>query len=639
MSSKESTPPDRTTQLAERRDDPGRVIFAPGHERPDDADMDAEDCWDRGCTLCELHASFCFCLRCHFQAQAERQEFGLGPFDLETEHQLQVQLRAEHEAARAEEAFLKLEQQAADELPDNSVVLVAPERAPDEPLLEWLMRPAEILEATPTNRQRVKAEREAEAQRMAEHEARVAADMAEIPTSVRETVMAFENGSGLVNIEGKDRDGLMRVLEHVGLAIRYNTREAQVNTTHEALTWEPLTTHKLHPKIWAAEKERRVQAKWSPLDDRLQDFIREMLPRRFFYLYEDKNGEQQAMRLVFGKDKWNESIGAISYMTEIDPLLEWLETLPAWDGVPRLNSWLLDILNPEPNAGNIRLTQWAGQFIFLGIVWRTFEPGTKLDEMPVLNGPGGIGKSTALRHVFPENGRDKLFTDGLKLAGPAKDRVEALQGRALVEISEMHGVTRADIDNLNSFLSQQDDGAIRLAYRRDPEPTPRRFCPVGTSHRSTFLPNDDNLRRWVPCYFRGGHFNNANDVRKYLDEHRPQLWAEAMVRYRQGVEARLPDALKPLQLEATKRARARDTIMEDAVDSWLKVSNGIRQGFTLAKLAVGVGLVHEDEAPKLNMRDQHRIGAILQSLGYTPGRERREDGSRPTVWRSDWKQS
>ena len=78
----------------------------------------------------------------------------------------------------------------------------------------------------------------------------------------------------------------------------------------------------------------------------------------------------------------------------------------------------------------------------------------------------------------------------------------------------------------------------------------------------------------------------------------------------------LPDSLKTYQRSATGRARSPDTIMEDAVQDWLSApQNGVRIAFTIAELAVGIGLVTEDSPAKLAMRDQHRIATILHLTG------------------------
>ena len=41
-----------------------------------------------------------------------------------------------------------------------------------------------------------------------------------------------------------------------------------------------------------------------------------------------------------------------------------------------------------------QLREWASYSTFLGVVWRTYQPGTKHDEMVILQGAQGIGKST-----------------------------------------------------------------------------------------------------------------------------------------------------------------------------------------------------------------------------------------------------
>ena len=82
---------------------------------------------------------------------------------------------------------------------------------------------------------------------------------------------------------------------------------------------------------------------------------------------------------------------------------------------------------------SLDLAECAGRFMFLGTTWRTFAPGVKLDEMPVLiSRQGGIGKSTALARILPPE-FDHLFSDSLNFGGDAKQKVESLQGRAIVE--------------------------------------------------------------------------------------------------------------------------------------------------------------------------------------------------------------
>ena len=160
-----------------------------------------------------------------------------------------------------------------------------------------------------------------------------------------------------------------------------------------------------------------------------------------------------------------------------------------------------------------------------------------------LVGPQGIGKSTAWAWLLPgEPQRSLWFSDGLSFHDDQKAKAEALQGMVLVEASEMTGSTKAEVETIKRFLSRTNDN-IRLTYRRDPSPLLRRCMIVGTTNDPRCLPNDSSgNRRFLPVPCTGG---DPAHTRAYLDEHREQLWAEALHRVRENHEtAYLPDSLK-----------------------------------------------------------------------------------------------
>ena len=227
-------------------------------------------------------------------------------------------------------------------------------------------------------------------------------------------------------------------------------------------------------------------------------------------------------------------MNALLHYREHDPFLDYLEKLPEWDGVPRLNETLCNMFK----AAWSPLVEWASQFIFLGAVQRTYEPGCKLDEIPVLIGPQGIGKSALLREAVPPDIPD-LHGDGLRWDAPIKEQVEAVLGRLIVEVGEMAGRRRADIEQVKGFITRQDDGHVRLAYARSPESLPRRFILVATTNDESDLPNDPTgNRRFVPIVLRDGV-----NVEAWMAEVREQLWAEALHLYREGRRANLPREL------------------------------------------------------------------------------------------------
>ena len=278
------------------------------------------------------------------------------------------------------------------------------------------------------------------------------------------------------------------------------------------------------------------------------------------------------------------------------------------------------------------LVQWFGQFLFLGPTWRTFEPGTDLHETPVLIGPQDAGKSSAVRWALPQTAEARRwFSDGLNLAGDDQTRVEALIGRVLVEASELAGSTRAELESLKAFLTRSDDGSVRLPYRRNTEMLLRTYCIIGTSNPRECLPADPSgNRRFVPIDVWPRPTSHQG-VRLYMQANRSQLWAEAVHLYREGVSARLPEALKARQAQANAEHRRGDEVLEVRLDEWLLNAPKL---FELADVAVGCGLCDTAAAAiKLPRRDQHRLADALRLAGYDKARLRVDGGGRAWRWR------
>ena len=96
---------------------------------------------------------------------------------------------------------------------------------------------------------------------------------------------------------------------------------------------------------------------------------------------------------IYSPTKTKDAILAVAAERAYHPILEYLEALPAWDEVPRIETLLIDYFGAEDSAYTravIRKTMAAA-------VARIYRPGTKFDSVLILNGPQGIGKSTFLQ--------------------------------------------------------------------------------------------------------------------------------------------------------------------------------------------------------------------------------------------------
>ena len=140
------------------------------------------------------------------------------------------------------------------------------------------------------------------------------------------------------------------------------------------------------------------------------------------------------------------------------------------------------------------------------------------------------------------------------------------------------------MESLKAFISRQDDGGVRMAYARRPEPQPRRCILVGTTNSDSCLPNDPSgLRRFVPVMLGP----QGCDVARTIPPIREQLWAEAMDWYRTRDpedDGQLPRSLHLGAAEKAERYRSRDAVIEDALADYSGRMNAPK---TLAEIAVG----------------------------------------------------
>ena len=248
--------------------------------------------------------------------------------------------------------------------------------------------------------------------------------------------------------------GLASALDAVGVELRWNTR-AQRFEYHKDGQWEHAT-------------------------DRFNSWLRQTIQERCV----GKKGSNW-QRLMYGRDTFHDLRDALGFNREVDPFAEKLQSLPAWDGTPRIDTLLCDMFGAEDTP----IVRWASRYAGMAGVQRALEPGSKLDEIPILLGEQGCGKSAFIRCWLEEHEHD-WHGDAVDLAGSEKEQAEQMKGRVLVELSELVGMRRAQVEGLKSFITRRNDGQHRGAYARDPEPFLRRVALLGSTNEMEPLPND-----------------------------------------------------------------------------------------------------------------------------------------------------
>ena len=263
----------------------------------------------------------------------------------------------------------------------------------------------------------------------------------------------------------------------------------------------------------------------------------------------------------FDYDNYIKSI-ALEYL--VDPFLVWLLSLPPWDGIERLDTWLGRLFDIGEMTGDV-LGYHASSMILMTVVWRTFHPGYKVDECLLLTIPHqGLGKMSALSGLLPAG--YGWYTDEIKVRMNDKKKMEFMQGRVICEFSEAAGLTNFSYyDAFKGWLTQTEDSA-RLTWRIDPKPAPRRVAFVITSNAERPLPNDPTgNRRFIVVKILGEEARE--DPVMFMNEHRVQLWAEALHRYRKGIQPNLPRQLIGRQAVINREYRSRDEGLYAAINA------------------------------------------------------------------------
>lgn len=264
---------------------------------------------------------------------------------------------------------------------------------------------------------------------------------------------------------------------------------------------------------------------------------------------------------VYSPTKTKDAVLAVAAYRAYHPVREYLESLPDWDGTKRVDSLLTDYFGAETNS-------YTGSVIrktLVAAVARIYNPGTKFDSVLILNGPQGIGKSTFFAKLAGTWFSDSLsLTDMRDKSGPEK-----LQGYWILELGELAGMRKTDVETVKSFISRVDD-KYRASYGLNVESHPRQCVIVGsTNAESGFLRDITGNRRFWPVRISG---SGGKKPWQLGTEEVGQIWAETIAIYRAGeklyLEGQDADIAMSEQAGAME-ADEREGLVRDYLDTLL----------------------------------------------------------------------
>lgn len=227
------------------------------------------------------------------------------------------------------------------------------------------------------------------------------------------------------------------------------------------------------------------------------------------------------------RDFLSSALSEVFMKNRYNPIVDYLKSLK-WDGNKRIERLFIDLLEADDTELNRVMTRkWM-----VAAVKRCLIPGCKFDPMIVLQGSGGIGKSTICERLA------KGFYSSISLdeIDDAKDLVSKMNKTWIGIIDEMDSFRKKDMNRIKSFLSETEN-TVRLAYARNAKAFKRHCVFIGSTNDETFLRDYTSpveRRFWIIKCNKTKMDSKIYDTMtpKYVD----QLWAEAYHYYEMDPE-------------------------------------------------------------------------------------------------------
>lgn len=238
----------------------------------------------------------------------------------------------------------------------------------------------------------------------------------------------------------------------------------------------------------------------------------------------DYSGVRNYIECVYGivsNQKVDDALSLEVEKKKFHPIVEYLTTL-VWDGQPRISTLLIDYFGAEDNV----YTRASIRKMLCGAVARVFEPGVKFDLALILVGPQETYKSTFIQKL----GRH-WFSDTFTTV-QGKESFEQLQGAWIIEMAELSGLKKAEVETIKHFISKRED-QFRPAYGRTVETYKRQCVFFGTTNKDDFLRDPTGNRRFLPIDVRP-EFVRKSVPDDLTENEIDQIWAEAYALYKKG---------------------------------------------------------------------------------------------------------
>lgn len=326
-------------------------------------------------------------------------------------------------------------------------------------------------------------------------------------------------------------------------------------------------------------------------------------------------GQEEALPLTHTRQV-KDAIAAECADHPRDLLREAIGALPPWDARPRLTSWLTQVAATRPDAYG----QAVARLLPVSMVARALDPGQLYRFVVILQGPQEAGKSELVRLLASDAWYGELMQDL-----ESKEAQMRLQGKWVVELAELHSLSRTQETRLKAFISLREDVFIPK-YSNSEVRHPRRCIFVGTTNQHAYLRDATGNTRYLPLE------TGAQIDLEAFELMRTQLLAEALAYYKAHPKDwwRLSDEARVLaeeQREDVREVKVYQERLADWIPRWLADPLHILTWDAIAEHCLQI----RPEGWK-DKALQMEIASTLQLMGYRRMKRISAEGQRVRPW-------
>jgi hypothetical protein len=297
-----------------------------------------------------------------------------------------------------------------------------------------------------------------------------------------------------------------------------------------------------------------------------------------------------------------------------NPVHDYLNGLPAWDGVERLPSWLMTYcgagMPDDDSAAALKLNDFIsaiGERWWISAIARAFDPGCKVHHVLVLEGAKGIGKTTLAEIIF-----GKYYAVILGDVSSKDNQALMSAGVWGVLLDELDVLGKSEMRSVKSWVTR-DFEKFRPTWGHRHETRQRQCVFIANVNGDDWALEED--RRWWPVACR-----KAFDLIG-LRRDRDLLMAEALHKFRSGVRWHF-DAEEDATIISTAKveqaARVPDNVLgKTFLDAAEHVAENQMVSALIGSASVAEILQHLNIPLDRRKGLQQDVGKSLRAAGWT----------------------